>query len=277
MNSKALSSNITLNASDIGLGNVTNDTQLKSSQLDTDGTLTANSDTKIASQKAVKTYVDTNHSITGMIVAGENVLLSGAGTTVSPYNISSTGLPYNNFPLYSSNGPANLMSSPFGQVSGNPSTTIGSSMHGFSPLPINRACKLNTLRTLVSTDGTGTIYVGIYKATNDGLPFGDLLYQGSNSPVSGMGHVNFTTNLALQPGLYWVLFGYYNYTIAPKVALWRTDGRAGFFPLNAYAYNNSSMISIPGIFTPPLPNPITTLFINNDRITPWFAGTFTSI
>jgi hypothetical protein len=44
--------------SDIGLGNVSNDAQLKASDLDTDNTLSANSDTKIASQKAVKGYVD---------------------------------------------------------------------------------------------------------------------------------------------------------------------------------------------------------------------------
>lgn len=60
VNGKALSANITLDASDIGLGNVTNDAQLKASNLDTDGTLAADSDTKIASQKAVKAYADNN-------------------------------------------------------------------------------------------------------------------------------------------------------------------------------------------------------------------------
>lgn len=43
---------------DVGLSNVTNDTQLKASQLDTDTTLSANSDTSVASQKAIKTYAD---------------------------------------------------------------------------------------------------------------------------------------------------------------------------------------------------------------------------
>lgn len=42
----------------VGLSNVSNDAQLKVSDLDTDGTLAANSDTKVPSQKAVKTYVD---------------------------------------------------------------------------------------------------------------------------------------------------------------------------------------------------------------------------
>lgn len=51
---------VTLVKGDVGLGNVTNDAQLKSADLDTDNTLAANSDTKIASQKAVKAYVDNN-------------------------------------------------------------------------------------------------------------------------------------------------------------------------------------------------------------------------
>jgi hypothetical protein len=46
----------TVTKSQVGLGSVTNDAQLKASDLDTDGTLAANSDTKIPSQKAVKTF-----------------------------------------------------------------------------------------------------------------------------------------------------------------------------------------------------------------------------
>ncbi len=42
----------------VGLGNVTNVEQVPISYLDTDGTLAANSDSKVATQKAVKTYVD---------------------------------------------------------------------------------------------------------------------------------------------------------------------------------------------------------------------------
>jgi hypothetical protein len=43
---------------DVGLGSVDNVAQLPLSYLDTDGTLSANSDTKVPSQKAVKTYAD---------------------------------------------------------------------------------------------------------------------------------------------------------------------------------------------------------------------------
>ena len=53
----------------VGLGNVTNVAQLPASYLDTDGTLAANSDSKVASQKAVKTYVDARNSGLFPIVA----------------------------------------------------------------------------------------------------------------------------------------------------------------------------------------------------------------
>lgn len=41
----------------VGLGNVTDDAQLKAADLDTDSTMAANSDAKVPSQKAVKTHV----------------------------------------------------------------------------------------------------------------------------------------------------------------------------------------------------------------------------
>lgn len=47
-----------LTKSDVGLANVTNDTQVKASDVDDDDTLAANSSTKVPTQKAVKSYVD---------------------------------------------------------------------------------------------------------------------------------------------------------------------------------------------------------------------------
>lgn len=49
---------IIVSKEDVGLDNVDNIQQLPLSYLDTDGTLATNSDEKVASQKAVKTYVD---------------------------------------------------------------------------------------------------------------------------------------------------------------------------------------------------------------------------
>ena len=55
----------------VGLSNVDDLKQMPLSYLDTDGTLNANSDAKVSSQKATKTYVDTQIStIQGQITAG---------------------------------------------------------------------------------------------------------------------------------------------------------------------------------------------------------------
>ena len=62
VNGQALSGNVSLTKSDVGLGNVDDVKQLPNSYLDTSGTLAGNSDTKVPSQKAVKTYADTKLS-----------------------------------------------------------------------------------------------------------------------------------------------------------------------------------------------------------------------
>ena len=68
----------------VGLGNVTNVAQLPLSYLDTDGTLAANSDVKVASQKAVRTYITAT--------LANYALLSGATFTgaISATNLSGT-------------------------------------------------------------------------------------------------------------------------------------------------------------------------------------------
>ncbi len=57
VNGHALTSNVTVTKSDLSLDNVTNDAQLKLADLDTDSTFAANSDTKIPSQKAVRSAI----------------------------------------------------------------------------------------------------------------------------------------------------------------------------------------------------------------------------
>ena len=74
VNGHALSANVTVTATDVGLGNVTNVAQIPLSYLDTDGTLAANSDTRVASQKATKTYVDTGLATKeATLVSGTNI------------------------------------------------------------------------------------------------------------------------------------------------------------------------------------------------------------
>lgn len=58
--------------------------KLDDSQLDTDATLAANSDTRIASQKAVKTYADTKqHTLSAQNSGSTNDLSSGSGAYVN--------------------------------------------------------------------------------------------------------------------------------------------------------------------------------------------------
>ena len=92
VNGHALSSNVTVSASDVGLGNVANVNQIPMSYLDTDGTLAANSDTKVASQKATKTYIDAH--IGASAVAGDISLTTFAASNniSSPANV--TGLAF---------------------------------------------------------------------------------------------------------------------------------------------------------------------------------------
>lgn len=67
-----LKTSLSLAKGDVGLGNVDNLQQIPLSYLDTDGTLAANSDTKVATQKAVKTYADS------LIAANDAVTYKGA-------------------------------------------------------------------------------------------------------------------------------------------------------------------------------------------------------
>jgi hypothetical protein len=82
VNGHALSGNITITKSDISLGNVTNVQQLPLSYLSTDVTLGDGtpSDVLVPSQKAVKTYVDTNFITVGGGHSGTNVLVKNTNT-----------------------------------------------------------------------------------------------------------------------------------------------------------------------------------------------------
>ena len=102
----------TLNSGDSGpvsrgvlntnLANLNSD-KMETSVLDTDGTLAANSDAKVATQKAVKAYVDANtfsvettagttHSLT--TVADQQVLVSAKGVVVATNAVNTVTLKY---------------------------------------------------------------------------------------------------------------------------------------------------------------------------------------
>jgi len=76
---------------DVGLSNVDNTQQLPMSYLDTDGTLAADSDTKVASQKAVKTYVGS--TVSGYIPTTEKGANNGVATLDSGGKVPASQLP----------------------------------------------------------------------------------------------------------------------------------------------------------------------------------------
>lgn len=81
---------------DVGLGNVTDDAQLKASDLDTDPDLTADSDAKVPSQKAVKAYVDANAG--GAAVALIKLVATAAQSTTvndAPFRVTLGGVDIN--------------------------------------------------------------------------------------------------------------------------------------------------------------------------------------
>ena len=75
-------------------GNLQLNTGAGVNEFSTDGTLSGNSDNALPTEHAVKTYVDNNQSIADgsetIVSGGTNVSVSGAGTTLDPYVLSST-------------------------------------------------------------------------------------------------------------------------------------------------------------------------------------------
>ena len=57
-------------------------------EFSTDGTLTQNSDVKVPTQKAVKTYVDSMSGVTGNFSVGGNLTVKGTTTTVASVDVS---------------------------------------------------------------------------------------------------------------------------------------------------------------------------------------------
>jgi hypothetical protein len=80
INGYALSADINLTKSDLGLDNVTNDAQLKASALDPDPGMAGNSDEKVPSQKAVVSYVAAHMMGSGLAPGvGRTTLTAGWG------------------------------------------------------------------------------------------------------------------------------------------------------------------------------------------------------
>ena len=106
VNGHALSSDVTVTKSDVGLGNVDNVQQLPMSYLDTDNTLAANSDSKVPSQKAVKSFVNTAiGSLTSVTPEFEVKTLSSGDITNQYIDLAYVALA-NSIEVFPKNGPS---------------------------------------------------------------------------------------------------------------------------------------------------------------------------
>lgn len=102
----AISSPTGIVKADVGLGSVTNDAQLKAADLDTDSTFAANSDTKIPSQKAVKTAIAAG--TTSMTLLGTVTTTSGASQGLTGLTLTGYVYLYMSVNSVSVNGAANI-------------------------------------------------------------------------------------------------------------------------------------------------------------------------
>lgn len=81
VNGHALTGNVSVTKTDLSLENVDNVQQMPLSYLDTDSNLTADSDSKVPSQKAVKAYADTKQSALGFTAVPDSRTVNGHALT----------------------------------------------------------------------------------------------------------------------------------------------------------------------------------------------------
>jgi len=194
VNGHALSANVTVSKSDVGLGSVDNVQQMPLSYLDTDATMSANSDVKVPSQKAVVSYIVNNG---GMTASSTNTL------TNKTIDANGTG-----------NSITNLETADFASGVISTNTGLGTSD---TVLPTQKAvktyvdtrdgikyCGIVTLPTLTADLENEKVYIGsgvhnIYAAgrleqiTAAGSVSGEVLSSGLNYVVGGTGNLYYIT------------------------------------------------------------------------------------
>jgi len=169
-----LTGNVTVSATDVGLGNVSNVAQMPLTYLDTDANMAANSNTKVPSQAAVVSYVAA-HSGEG----GGGVWGSIIGTLSNQTDLQAvldTKMPLTNLPSTTTSGQISLFSGTTGKVL-TPATGTGftystsgvfSTTTNGSTLTTLNASNLSSGVVAAARGGAGTIN-GILKANGSGV------------------------------------------------------------------------------------------------------------
>ena len=203
VNGHPLSSNVTVTAADIGLGNVSNVAQLVASALSTDGTLSANSDSSVPSQKATKTYVDAG--LGGKAASNASTTVNGQSCALGSTCTVSASLPYTPTTVPVNGGPISTASNVY--------LTSANSVRGVSfELPlgvtmmemttyINAADTTNTYYDLAIMDTNGAIKC---HCSGSGLPVGST--GGKTCTIANAGtSTALSSPITLAPGKYYFL------------------------------------------------------------------------
>src|SRR4030042_1631561 len=170
-----------VNKSDIGLGNVDNVVQLPISYLDTDETLLANSDTKVTSQKAVKTYINNfvgydNNISTGILMGNQESI----GLTWTDLGQQGAEIQIRSF-VYLGNGIVLAGTSPSGKI-------FRSVNYGLTWTDLGQQGAETYIFSLVYL-GNGIVLAGtstsgkIFRSVNYGLTWTDLGQQGAETYI----------------------------------------------------------------------------------------------
>lgn len=181
---------VTLDKTDIGLDNVDNVQQLPLSYLDTNTTLAANSDTKVASQKATKTYVDAQSAAkandSAVVHNTGNETIAGVKTFSSAPVLPSASLPQSAvINLVSDLASKASVAADIGGTAASPQIIA---THLTAPLPLSQG-------------GTGQSTASAsFNALAPTTLVGDLIYYSGSSNVALPGNVTTVKKFLTQTG-----------------------------------------------------------------------------
>lgn len=212
---------VVLSKSDLGLGNVDNLQQLPLSYLDLDGTLAANSDTRVPSQKAVKTYADTKVPKSLAAAIGDMLYASSIGVwtaLTAPANSNGLELTLRGSPSVPAwDWNRSIARSTFAGVlesgawfdqtlgaTNNNTYTFGANRMDMCPFSVPFPVTIAHIAVVVTTNSAGTCKIVIYDSNTNGSPK-DPVWTGGDLDCSTTGLKSSALTHSFEPGKkYWL-------------------------------------------------------------------------
>ena len=214
---------------------------------DTDGTLAANSDSNVATQKATKTYADTKVPKSTVTAKGDLIVATASGTVTNlavgangtrpvADSTAASGVKWD----FTYLGMAGKSTGTYLQPAGATSDTSALTLNVMRLFPLWFPYEQAIDRIGVEITGTvatAIARVGFYTSTN-GLPDALLFEAGSTLDVSSAGTKTATVSQTLPAGLVW--FACVNQT---AVATFYVSSAAFFMPLGLWGESSSWLTS----------------------------------